>query len=397
MLFRSRAPSEAFDALDEEGAPAWPASIDRAALDPHFDTVETMMGVRQATWDEVPKTGAVFAMLFDRMGLTCDRGRFPYEDCRQCGFCEAGCRFDRKKSLLFNYIPAAEEQGAQFRTEADVRTVAPHDGGFRVRYATSAGGAGEVWGRRVIVAANAIETPALLLRSAADLPGLSEHVGLHLNNNGDVAWYWMLPEGRFPEFVHHKGRTNAVMISYAYWAEHRISIHTGCPPPAVISGLDIHREGGLPWGLEHKRLMHSIYRNRMLGALAIGLVPGWGRVRIDGDGNAKAALPMTEGLRAYINRVVGVAKEIGEANGAEVLRTSKDGYEHADAHPLGTCRMGDDPARSVVDPLGQVHGQPGLFITDGSTLPGGTGVNPSLTIAANAERIAAHLATLGAP
>src|SRR5438270_334739 len=55
-------------------------------------------------------------------------------------------------------------------------------------------------------------------------------------------------------------------------------------------------------------------------------------------------------------------------------------------HNLGGCPMGDDPADSVVDADGEVHGQQGLFVLDGAALPGALGANPSFTIAAVAER-----------
>ncbi len=55
-------------------------------------------------------------------------------------------------------------------------------------------------------------------------------------------------------------------------------------------------------------------------------------------------------------------------------------------HNLGGCRMADDPSRGVTGPDGQVHGHPGLYVLDGAVLPGATGANPSMTIAAVAER-----------
>jgi len=58
------------------------------------------------------------------------------------------------------------------------------------------------------------------------------------------------------------------------------------------------------------------------------------------------------------------------------------------AHPLGGCPMGDDPDRGVVDHTGEVFGHPGLFVIDGSIIPAALAVNPSLTIAALAERCA---------
>ena len=60
-------------------------------------------------------------------------------------------------------------------------------------------------------------------------------------------------------------------------------------------------------------------------------------------------------------------------------------------HLLGTCRMGDDPATSVVDGFGRSHDIPNLFIFDGSTWPTSSGMNPTATIAAMALRSAEHL------
>jgi choline dehydrogenase-like flavoprotein len=61
-------------------------------------------------------------------------------------------------------------------------------------------------------------------------------------------------------------------------------------------------------------------------------------------------------------------------------------------HPLGTCRMGVDPATSVVDASHQVHEVPGLFLCDGSVMPSSLGVNPQLTIMAMALRAAEQIA-----
>lgn len=60
-------------------------------------------------------------------------------------------------------------------------------------------------------------------------------------------------------------------------------------------------------------------------------------------------------------------------------------------HPLGGCPIGEFPVDSVVDPTGQVHGEPGLWVVDGAALPGPVGPNPSLTIAAFADRAAERM------
>jgi cholesterol oxidase len=60
-------------------------------------------------------------------------------------------------------------------------------------------------------------------------------------------------------------------------------------------------------------------------------------------------------------------------------------------HPLGGCNMGTDRENGVTDHAGRVFGYPGLYVADGSIVPEAVGLNPSRTIAALAERIAAHV------
>ena len=60
-------------------------------------------------------------------------------------------------------------------------------------------------------------------------------------------------------------------------------------------------------------------------------------------------------------------------------------------HPLASCRIGDDPATSALDDRHELRGHPGIFVTDGSAVPGALTVNPALTIAALAERASRHV------
>jgi len=61
------------------------------------------------------------------------------------------------------------------------------------------------------------------------------------------------------------------------------------------------------------------------------------------------------------------------------------------AHVCGTCRFGTDPKTSVLDPQNRAHEVENLYVVDGSFFPSSTGINPSLTIAANALRVAEHM------
>lgn len=388
-----RSPSEVFEYRDASGYRVWPAGITRSVMDPYYTIVERMMQVNQPLWENVPGAGGAFAKLFANIGKTCDRGRFPWVGCRECGFCEAGCIYDAKKNLMFNYIPMAEALGAEFRTECEAIDLKPTGGGYTVRYRDRNGDEQFIEGTICILGAGAIESAAILLRSQmkGDLPSLSDQTGKNFNNNGDTAFYFLLPKD-FADFRAYKGRNNAAVISYAFWKEHKITIHTGCQPPAVFAGLEIHKKGRLPWGLEHKHFVKENYLNRLIGCLAIGLIDPPGEISVGSDGLPLISLPTTPALQAYMDRVEGIAQEIAGGNNAEVLQTLNNGYEHGDAHHLGTCRMGDDPVKSVTDVNGEVQNYPNLFVADSGSIPGGTGVNPSLTIAANAERIGRWIA-----
>ena len=83
------------------------------------------------------------------------------------------------------------------------------------------------------------------------------------------------------------------------------------------------------------------------------------------------------------------AREIHRAAGSPAQYVHRiDTFSHA----LGTVRMGEDPRRNPLDRDGRFRGFRNLFVTDGSALPTGGGVNPSLTIAANALRIGERIA-----
>ena len=100
-----RAPSAAFQQVDEQGRRLWPEGIDRAALDPYYDIAEEMLHVRQIPPELVPRTGLVFAMMMKNLGYSCDRARYAERGCVGSGFCVTGCIYGAKQSLLLNYLP----------------------------------------------------------------------------------------------------------------------------------------------------------------------------------------------------------------------------------------------------------------------------------------------------
>ena len=105
---------------------------------------------------------------------------------------------------------------------------------------------------------------------------------------------------------------------------------------------------------------------------------------------------MDRELSDYIDRTHSVFTHILEDNGCTVLDIEfldVQGQPHtgkhlSTAHQMGTARMADSSETGVVDFDGQVYGHPGLYVAGGAAIPSSLAVNPSLTILANAERIA---------
>jgi cholesterol oxidase len=95
------------------------------------------------------------------------------------------------------------------------------------------------------------------------------------------------------------------------------------------------------------------------------------------------------GSGAYFHRARALSRQIADKLGAS-FRDNPIWFMRRviTVHPLGGCSMADDPRHGVVDKWGQVFGYPGLYVADGSVMPGPVGANPSLTIAALADRFA---------
>ncbi|MFQ6079949.1 MAG: GMC family oxidoreductase N-terminal domain-containing protein, partial [Thermodesulfobacteriota bacterium] len=191
-----RAPTSIFEHEDDHGRRMWPDCYTRDELDEFYGIAESTLKVVQLRWkagggeenpwDLVSKRDGVFAEACDRLGKTCDPARVSLEKCHNCGWCSTGCKFDKKQSLILNYVPMAEKNGVEFRVECEARLVRPIWGGYQVMYKDLRAGEWKmIRAEIVIVAAGTIHSPALLLRSKGYLPLLSDHVGRHLSGNGD--------------------------------------------------------------------------------------------------------------------------------------------------------------------------------------------------------------------
>jgi cholesterol oxidase len=128
-----------------------------------------------------------------------------------------------------------------------------------------------------------------------------------------------------------------------------------------------------------------------LPLLAMGRDIPDGHMRLTQDGMLDIDWT-THGSQEYFQRVRETMEEMAEALGGR-MQHNPLGYlsRVVTVHPLGGSPMGRTEADGVVDANGEVFGHPGLYVADGSVMPGPVGPNPSLTIAALADRFADHI------
>ena len=433
-----RSPSETFERTDHrpDDGPArrmWPRALSRKTLDPYYSRAERGLRVRQPSWDEVSKSGGVWAAMLREAGFTCDRVpvAIDFERCVDAKWCYTGCVFGAKNSLITNYLPSAERRGVEVRPLMLVNEVAPSSArpyrwfvrGAQVDPKTKGGTTPvEIECKVAILAAGALGTPPILLRSRnnGSLPAVSPHLGRHLGVNGDhVAAIEVdsrkarsvlgLPGG-YDEFF--KGKPITTM-SYDHWVGKRGHRHDGTRftlQEILLSQLtnflydDGRGDGNQPrwWGREKKRSISSWSRHIEILAMVEETMDGVFELPPPtGDGHVQPnGGPIGIGLFNYdlseqsarVREQADLAiKRIAERRGVgRFLKLAETQGVYA-AHPLGGARMADDVGLGVVDDTGEVFGYEGLFCMDSSIMPTSLGVNPSLSIAAVCERAAARL------
>ncbi len=304
-----------------------------------------------------------------------------------------GCKFGAKQSLDLNYIKLAKENGALFRPNCEAIEIEKTEEGYVTKYIDPHGEISYIISKILILAGGALGTAHLLLRSKKNLKNLSPQVGKNINTNGDYFEVGIAPEGEFlPET--YKGRADGGVLCYEFWKDYGFIIEIiTLYPIEVVTAKEIKRkeERFKAWGLEHKRLMKE-WGKRFLNIAVQGLVPSEGEMKIDEDGFPVLSLKMSEKHKKFYERAREIIKHIVEKNGGEFLETR---FILPDmlgtVHPLGSCRMGENPENSVCDENGEVWGYPGMFVTDGAVIPSGLGVNSAHTISAVAEMISEYI------
>jgi choline dehydrogenase-like flavoprotein len=354
----------------------------RADLDPYYDRVEQVLGVRERSdWE---KSVYTVEAGFDALGTKLEPVRsYTDANCTSCGSCLQGCASNAGKSTMNTYIADALARGLlELRANAAVERVLIEDSpdgpqAKGVEY-DDAGERHVVRARVVVAAAGALNTPQLLIRSGLDGGSVGRNLGLH-----PVRLVYGLFEE--PQDAHMVYPVTAHCKKFQHDEDGGFVVEATTIQDPISFATTLSDETGPLWG---GRLVEAVKQFRhWVGLLALVNDENGSRVVVDEAGAERFDVDFQPVELERIDNALRFSREVLEAAGAkQVCWTGL-----SSTHVQGSCRMGDDPARSVVDRNGESHEVKRLFVGDASLVPRTLSVNPSLTIMALATRLAEHL------
>lgn len=367
--------------------------------------------------------------------------------CVNCGECDFGCNTGSKNTLDYTYITAAQHTGnADIRTLCEVKSFAPSNGGYEVHYLHHDPDnwrdvrdrddsyrvpftTHKITAKRLIVSAGAYGSPYLLLKNRENFPNLktNQNLGKKFGLNGDMLSFLVKSQEK------RNGRCAPRILDPSFGPVITSAIRVGDTLDGNgDQGRGFYVEDGgnpylLSWGAELADASKMLARALHLGKRYLQY-----QFNLNNDADldkeiadvlgecatSKSSLPILtmgrdfadgnltlneDGLLAcdwtikksqeYYDRVLRIGRGIARAIHAEYMENPLYEYfrQVMTAHPLGGCPMGRDKKTGVVDSWGEVFGHPGLYVLDGSIMPGPVGPNPSMTIAAVSDRAAEHI------
>jgi choline dehydrogenase-like flavoprotein len=354
---------------------------------------------------EINDNNRLFVEACRKLGYRVEQFPINLKGCRGSGLCNLGCPNGAKQGTHRVQLPAAERQGVEVITNCRVDSIveraclatvteSPHGlpspwppGRYRVK------------AKAVVVAAGAVNSPALLLRSGLPrrLPALGRYFTCHpalilvAQHERRLSNYFGHPKSYISDHFAEQGFLLETCMYFPFTTAKSLS----------------------GFGPEHSRLMAHMERLQMILSLAIDPARPDNRVTIDGAGEPVLEYRLTdEVIGALVESMRASARIFFAAGASRVHAPAAERFfieahdearldqliapRHfklgkvavASAHPMGGCRMGQGPATSVCDDRGQVHGLPWLFVADASLFPSCAGINPYVTIMALADRVA---------
>lgn len=405
----------------------WPISYDDLA--PFFEENDRMMGVAGLEGD--PAYPSISGLLppvpLGRLGETMGRGfnalgwhwwpsysaiatrrSARRNRCINLGPCNAGCPQGAKASVDVTYWPEALALGAELRTECRVReiTIDARERATGATYFDSSGVERHQPASIVVLAASGVGTPRLLLNSVS--PTFPDGLA---NRSGMVGCNLMLHpcgyvEGVFEEDLQgHLGPHGCCILSQEFYETdvargfvrgYTMQILRGAGPvETAVAGVS---RRSIPWGDAH----HDAFRTQFGRTAGIAIIvedlpEPTNRVVLHKDLTDAHGIPaprieyrISDNSKRLLSHGLQKGRQVMRAAGA--VKTSGFGpVRNTGWHLMGTTRMGNDPASSVVDRFGRSHDVPNLFVADSSVFVTSGGVNPASTLQAIALYVADSL------
>jgi cholesterol oxidase len=328
------------------------------------------------------------------------------DGCLQCGSCMTGCRHNAKNTLPKNYLGLAEKAGAKvFPEHTAVKTEQSPDGSWKITARKSSawfGGKRSFTAAHVVVAAGTYNTQKLLHKMKLDgtLPKISDQLGKLSRTNSEALTGSIMPKGGtdfskgsaitssfFPDDHTHvepvrygKGSNFMGMLQTVMtdgvniqdrrrqWLRQVIT-----KPSLVLKIMDVRQ-----WS---ERTVVALIMQNVDSAISVN-----GKRSIFGyrlTSKNDSLIPNA----TYIPAANEVARRIAENNGGIAGGHIGDLVNAPfTAHFVGGCVIGDSISNGVIDPYHRVYNYPTMHVVDGASVTANLGVNPSLTITAQAER-----------
>jgi choline dehydrogenase-like flavoprotein len=365
-----------------------------AELAPYFDAVERELEVGPVTREIAGRHNLLVEQAARALGWSGGFVRRNAAGCAGSGRCPFGCPRDAKRAMHITYLPRAARAGARLLCHLTVERVLSYGGRATGVVARADDGAPvEIRARAVVLAAGAVGSSRLIQKSALDVTGQAgRHFVLHpivkavgLFDERVDPWKGVV-QGYYVDQFQSEGvliMTGAVppeLLAFSLGPAHHYEIMSRFSGAVVVGAIVSDRSRGrvLPGPFGAPTL---VYRQTRADAERVRFAVARMAELLFAGGARRVVLPLAPHVLDAPSQIAAVEARSGALGDAEILTI----------HPMGTCRMGKDPRRSVTDARGRAHGVAGLYVADASLLPSSIGVNPQITIMALAQRVAHHL------
>ncbi|MCW2752651.1 MAG: family oxidoreductase [Marmoricola sp.] len=331
--------------------------------------------------------------------------------CKACGECMTGCRHNSKNTLVKNYLYLAESLGVRVMPLTTVTRITPIDGGYELRLKftkakrATARSTRTLTAQQVVVSAASLGTQRLLhkMKDEGHLPGLSDRLGYLSRTNSESILGAIAPVGSTTDYsrgvaitssFHPDEHTHIEPVRYGKGSNFMSMMQTVLTDDA---GPEPRWQKWLKEMWKQKTNIRDLYdfkhwSERTVIALVMQTVdnsittftkkiPGTNisyMTSRQGHG-----VPNPTWIPVANEAVTKMAEIVGGTAGGSV---GEPFNRPLTAHFIGGCTIGDSAETGVIDAYQRVYGHPGLHIADGSAISANLGVNPSLTITAQAER-----------